>query len=334
MSVRFRGLRVSLSFHEKRLRCLGDVDGMAAGLVLLLLVLGVARAVGAVAAAGTTAVELDAVALAGDAVALAGAGGAVGVGGAVAGERGRGRRAVGAVGQGAAGGGDGRGAEVGEDVLVIDAGGAEAGGELIDLLVVVVVRVQDVLGRVGRHGLGGLDLRSGQGAALGDLDGEGAAGARRGLVLGGGARRALAAGLGGRLGRGRRRRLGGRLGHIEDVQLTAGGGLDGRVLAGVVGNVVAINDVVVPVALAGLEGRGLEPEGALPGLGGRLVLGKGKLADVVVPRAEEMDGLDAGGDAEGEAELSGRHFEDFEIIKLFLFEKILVLMREKIDFLE
>jgi hypothetical protein len=100
------------------------------------------------------------------------------------------------------------------------------------------------------------------------------------------------------------------------------------------GNVVAINDVVVPVALAGLEGRGLEPEGALPGLGGRLVLGKGKLADVVVPRAEEMDGLDAGGDAEGEAELSGRHFEDFEIIKLFLFEKILVLMREKIDFLE
>jgi hypothetical protein len=30
--------------------------------------------------------------------------------------------------------------------------------------------VQDVLGGMGRHGLGGLDLRDGQGAALGDVD--------------------------------------------------------------------------------------------------------------------------------------------------------------------
>ena len=99
------------------------------------------------------------------------------------------------------------------------------------------------------------------------------------------------------------------------------------------GYMVPIDDVVVPVALAGLEGGGLEPECALPGLGGRLVLGKGELADVVVPRAEEMDGLDAGGDAEGEAELSGRHFERIGVIKLFFETKRLVLMVYEIDIL-
>jgi len=91
-------------------------------------------------------------------------------------------------------------------------------------------------------------------------------------------------------------------GDIEDVQLTAGGGLDGGLNAGVVGDVVAIDDVVVPVALAGLEGGGLEAESALPGagLGRRLVLGEGKLALVTVPGAEQVDGLDTGGDAERE----------------------------------
>jgi len=65
--------------------------------------------------------------------------------------------------------------------------------------------------------------------------------------------------------------------------------------------VVPIDDVVVPVALAGLEGRLLEAEGTLPGaLGGALVLGERELAAVVVPGAEKVDGLDTGGDAEGE----------------------------------
>jgi len=78
-----------------------------------------------------------------------------------------------------------------------------------------------------------------------------------------------------------------------------------------VGNVVAVDDVVVPVALAGLEGGVLEAKGALPGarLGGRLVLGKRELADVVVPGTEKVDGLDARRDAEGERQLDGgRHF--------------------------
>lgn len=57
---------------------------------------------------------------------------------------------------------------------------------------------------------------------------------------------------------------------------------------------VAIDDVVVPVSLPRLESRALEFEGTLPatGFGRGLVLGKWKLSGVVVPRPEEMDGLD------------------------------------------
>jgi hypothetical protein len=81
--------------------------------------------------------------------------------------------------------------------------------------------------------------------------------------------------------------------------------------------VVPIDDVVVPVARAGLEGSLLEAEGALPGaLGGRLVLGERELAAVVVPRAEEVDGLDAGRDTEGERELSSGHVDFFVIRKI------------------
>ena len=66
---------------------------------------------------------------------------------------------------------------------------------------------------------------------------------------------------------------------------------------------------VVPVALAGLEHGALKLERALPcaGLGRGLVLGERKLAGVVVPRAEEMDGLDGGGSAKIETELNGGH---------------------------
>lgn len=72
---------------------------------------------------------------------------------------------------------------------------------------------------------------------------------------------------------------------------------------------VAVNDVVVPVALTGLE-IALESESALPRarLGGRLVLGKGDLTDVVVPGTEKVDGLDTGRNAERERQLDGRHF--------------------------
>jgi hypothetical protein len=72
---------------------------------------------------------------------------------------------------------------------------------------------------------------------------------------------------------------------------------------------VAVNDVVVPVALTLLEGGSLEAESSLPaaGLGG--VLGEGKLAVVVVPRTEKVDCLAVGGSAEGEVELNSGHFD-------------------------
>jgi hypothetical protein len=72
---------------------------------------------------------------------------------------------------------------------------------------------------------------------------------------------------------------------------------------------VAVNDIVVPISLTSLEGGSLEFECSLPGtgLGGGLVLGKRKLAGVVVPRPEKMDGLAAGGSAEREWELNGGH---------------------------
>jgi hypothetical protein len=63
---------------------------------------------------------------------------------------------------------------------------------------------------------------------------------------------------------------------------------------------VSVDDVVIPISLTGLECGTLESECTLPrtGLGGSLILGKRKLAGVVIPRAEEMDGLDAGGGAQ------------------------------------
>lgn len=63
--------------------------------------------------------------------------------------------------------------------------------------------------------------------------------------------------------------------------------------------------------MTSLESSALEAEGAFPraSLGGGLVVGKGKLSRVVVPRTEEMYGLDSGGSAELEAELNGGHFE-------------------------
>jgi len=52
-----------------------------------------------------------------------------------------------------------------------------------------------------------------------------------------------------------------------------------------VGNVVSIDDVVIPVSLSRLECGALESECTLPrtGLGGSLVLSKRKLTGVVVP---------------------------------------------------
>ena len=68
------------------------------------------------------------------------------------------------------------------------------------------------------------------------------------------------------------------------------------------GNMVSIDDVVIPVSLARLEGRRLESEGSFPttGLGRCFILGEGKLSGVIVPRTEKMNGLDPGGCAQRE----------------------------------
>ena len=98
-------------------------------------------------------------------------------------------------------------------------------------------------------------------------------------------------------------------GNIEDVELAAGGGLDGVLDGGVVRDVVAIHDVVVPVATSELQHGGLEAELANPGTG--LVLGgQGQLARVVVPGSDQMDGLDVGRGPEGELELNGGHYDE------------------------
>jgi len=73
------------------------------------------------------------------------------------------------------------------------------------------------------------------------------------------------------------------LGHIENVELAASGGLLGGRLGRVVADVVAVHDIVVPVTLARLEGSCLEAEVALPAAGLAGVLGQRKLAAVVVP---------------------------------------------------
>lgn len=57
------------------------------------------------------------------------------------------------------------------------------------------------------------------------------------------------------------------MGHIQDVQSPAGGGFRGGGLSGVVGDVVAIDNVVVPVSLAWLKSCALKAESALPRAG-------------------------------------------------------------------
>lgn len=154
-------------------------DAIAACRCVLAIIAGALTRVITVPAPRPAAVQTDTLALAGDAVALARAAGAVRVGRAVARHGRVGAGAVGAVRERRAAAGAGgrcrQVAEIGGDVLcvvVVQARGAEALGQLVDGAVGIVL-VQDVLGRVGRHGLGCLDLRNGQRAALGNVDGQG-----------------------------------------------------------------------------------------------------------------------------------------------------------------
>lgn len=185
---------------------LGVVAGRAAG-----------RAI-AVSAAGTAAVELDAVALARDAVALAGA-----LTRGVA-QRGHGRQRGAAGGARGQGGADGAGGAVGQLLEVVDGHGRELVAQFVDGRH-GVVGLADGARRVRLLRLRVLDVGRRQGAPFGDVD--------RGV-------RAVAAALaGGRCGRGRCS-----VGHVEDVQVAACGGLGGEGLGRVMGDVVAVHDVL------------------------------------------------------------------------------------------
>jgi len=256
-----------------------DDNAMAAGgavAVLLLVGIGAVGVTGA--AAGAAAVELDALATAGDAVALARAG------------RGDGRwgRAV----------GTGRAGRERWDIRAVRV--------VIGVIfgVVLGVVLEGLLGEAGVEGLkGGLGVVTGNdmgGLAwtlgLGGADGRG----RERAALGDDARVAAGRALGG----------GGSSGlgswDIEDVELTAGGGLRGVLAGWVVGDLVAVEHVVEPVTLAWLEDRGLEAEGTLPGA---LGAGKRELSLVAVPGSDEVDGLDRRSGAESKGELSSGHCE-------------------------
>lgn len=266
-----------------------DDDTVATGLLLLVdvLVLGAAlvRLVGELAA-GASAVELDAVTLARDSVALACAAGATRADAGRRGAAGRARR-----------GERGHirvGVRVG--VLLLGVGVDVLAREVaVELLKggLVVLRVDDLAGLAGALGLGGDDAAGGDTTALGDVL-RSAAG--------------LAGGLGG---------CGSSLGRdVDDVQLAASGGLGGVVLGGVVRDVVAIDDVVVPVALALLECGALELEAANPTTGLLGVLGERKLTLVAVPGTEKVDCLAVGGSAESEVKLDSGHCDlssDFKL---------------------
>jgi hypothetical protein len=258
-----------------------DDDTLAAGGLLLVDVLVLGRAVLGVirvSASRTSAVKLDTVTSTGDAKALACAAAATRANTA-------GRARVG----GAGGEGWDVGALVGVVLGVIrvflDGLLGEAAVELLEGGL-VVLGVDDLAGLAGALGLGGDDALWAEGTAL--CDGSGGDTARLAVSAGG-------------------RRLGG--GDVDDVKLAAGSGLGGVVLSRVVGDVVAVDDVVVPVALALLEGGTVELEAAGPSTRLLLVLGERELALVAVPGSEKVDGLAVGGSAESEVKLDSGHCE-------------------------
>jgi hypothetical protein len=214
---------------------------MAAGstdTVALLLIIRGAGILIRVSAAGSTTVELDAVAGAGDAVAFAGAGAGV------AGDAGW----AGAVGGAGAGEGWDIGVVVGVRVrvrVVINVGIAEAGGQLLDGSL-SVVSTDEVGSLDWVVWLWALNLAWGDTTATRNLLGH-AAGRALGWLDGAG-------GAAGRLGSW----------DIEDVELAASGWLDNGLVGWIMGDVISVHDVVVPVSLTLLHGATLEAEGTVP----------------------------------------------------------------------
>jgi hypothetical protein len=236
-------------------RLSADDDALAAGRLLLVDVLVLGRAVLGVirvSASRTSAVKLDAVTSTGDAKALACAAAAT---------------RANTAGRARVGGAGGEGWDVGAFIrvvlgvvrVVLDGLLSEAAVELLEGGL-VVLGVDDLAGLAWALGLGSDDALWAEGTAL--CDGSGGDTARLAVGAGGG-------------------RLGG--GDVDDVELAASGGLGGVVLGWVVRDVVAVNDVVVPVALALLECSTVELEASGPASRLLKVLGERELTLVAVP---------------------------------------------------
>lgn len=272
-------------------------DTMATSRAALVVILRLTAALGAVRvpASRATTVELDARAGASDAVALAStaqrSAGDGARGGRVAAARAAGaeRRDV--------------GFDIGVGVFLFrrvgDLLGGEAGGELLHRRLRELLRA-DLAGLLGLVRARGDDLGLLERTTLGDVGRSTTRMTRRRL------------GLSSSSGGGRRLASG----DVEGVELAASGGLGDGLAGRVVGDVVAVNDVVVPVALALLDSRALEAESALPASRLGRVLGQRELAVVVVPGAEQVDGLDVGRSAEGEVELNGGHCDGMLVFEI------------------
>jgi len=271
-----------------RCRLSANHDAVSSSGAALVVVLGFRRAVRAirVAAAVSATVELDTGTGTGDTVAFASAAGR--------------RAGDGAWGTAVAAAGAERWNirfDIGVGVallfggIVFDLGSGEFGSELLQSRVLELF-MADLAGFLGLVRSWRDDLRLVEGTALGYTAVRGdAAGVTGGLGRGGGGFGGLAS-----------------VGDVEDVQLAAGGGLGDGLASWIVGDVVAVDDVIVPVSLALLEGLALEAEGAFPAAYFHRVLGKRELAIVVVPGAEQMDGLDVGRGTESEVKLNGGHY--------------------------
>lgn len=104
--------------------------------------------------------------------------------------------------------------------------------------------------------------------------------------------------------------------NVEDVELAASGWFRRKFSGRVMRDVIAIDNVVIPVSLALLEGRALETECAFPSAGLGCVLGKRQLSIVIVPRAKQMDRLAVCRRTKGEVELNCGHFRSSGIVEM------------------
>jgi len=72
-------------------------------------------------------------------------------------------------------------------------------------------------------------------------------------------------------------------------------------------DMIAVDDVIVPVSLTLFQRSALELEASDPSTALLGVLGERELTLVVVPRAEQVHGLAVGGSAESEVKLNSGH---------------------------